>query len=157
MSSDDFELAAIWQRAENQIRRAQTQPVSHRLMLEIPVRTRSMANVRMHWARKARLTREERVATAGVFRDIKIRSRLARLRSVGWYVMLIRVAPRGLDDDNLRPALKAVRDEVTKQLGFDDDRDRRLSWDYAQLKGKPKEYAVRVALIPSSPEGLVQR
>ena len=43
-------------------------------------------------------------------------------------------------------AHKAVRDGIADALEVDDG-DTRLTWKYAQEKGKPKEYAVRVALL----------
>jgi hypothetical protein len=87
-----------------------------------------------------------------------MRKRLAATDAPGWYVMLTRVAPRKLDFDNLTSSLKAARDEVAKQLGFSDDNDARLQFDYSQEKGAPKEYAVKVTLIPNSvPKGMVQR
>lgn len=39
-----------------------------------------------------------------------------------------------LDDDNLRSALKAVRDGIAEKLGID-DRDPRVEWRYGQRKG----------------------
>lgn len=50
---------------------------------------------------------------------------------------------RGLDDDNLRGALKAVRDEVAKALGVDDKCERVL-WTYGEVKGP--EHGVRIAI-----------
>lgn len=59
-------------------------------------------------------------------------------------VKLTRIAPSdGLDDDNLRGALKAARDEMAVLLGLPvtrrgqaDDRDPRVSWEYDQRRGK---------------------
>jgi hypothetical protein len=62
-------------------------------------------------------------------------------------VRLTRIAPRQLDDDNLRGSLKAARDGVADWLGVPDN-DPRIRWDYAQEKGKPKTYAVRVDVAP---------
>jgi hypothetical protein len=58
-------------------------------------------------------------------------------------VHLTRIAPRELDDDNLRGALKSTRDGVADALGID-DRDPRVRWGYGQERGKVREYAVRV-------------
>lgn len=61
-------------------------------------------------------------------------------------VKLTRVAPsNGLDDDNLRGALKSVRDGIADALGVD-DRDPRVTWEYDQRRGKPREYAVEVEI-----------
>jgi hypothetical protein len=49
-------------------------------------------------------------------------------------VTLVRLAPSsGLDDDNIRGALKSVRDGVADALGVD-DRDPDVSWVYEQRR-----------------------
>jgi len=63
-------------------------------------------------------------------------------------ITLTRIAPRALDSDNLASGLKAVRDGVADALGVDDGTSR-IEWRYAQERGKPGEYAVRVAIQPS--------
>jgi hypothetical protein len=60
-------------------------------------------------------------------------------------VTLTRIAPRALDDDNLRGALKATRDEVAAWL-LVDDRDPRVTWTYAERRGAVREYAVEVSV-----------
>ncbi len=50
-------------------------------------------------------------------------------------VTLTRIAPRKLDDDNLAFAFKGIRDEVAAYFGVD-DADPRLTWRYAQERGK---------------------
>ena len=60
-------------------------------------------------------------------------------------VKLIRIAPRDLDDDNLRGALKHVRDGVADAFGCDDSARAGIRWDYGQEKPTtPRFYAVRV-------------
>jgi hypothetical protein len=62
----------------------------------------------------------------------------------GFVVTLVRVAPStGLDDDNLRPALKSIRDGVADALGLKSDRDPRVRWEYGQRRG---DYAVEVTI-----------
>ena len=59
---------------------------------------------------------------------------------------ITRIAPGTLDaHDNLPRALKACVDEIAAVLDVD-DKDKRVSWQYAQEKGRPKEYAVRVQI-----------
>lgn len=74
--------------------------------------------------RKIALQRE---AVAHAFLSHSLRSNLAKLREANpsgmWTVTLRRVAPLPLDDDNLAGRLKAVRDQVAKELGIN-DRDR---------------------------------
>lgn len=60
-------------------------------------------------------------------------------------VTLTRIAPGTLDDDNLRPAMKAVRDGVADALGVD-DRDPAVHWQYAQHRGGRGQWAVVVAV-----------
>lgn len=109
----------------------------------IPLRTRSTLNQREHWAKRARRTKRER----GVV-GLMLRAELGR---VVWLdddggavvVQLKRIAPRKLDDDNLRGALKAVRDEVAAFLGVDDG-DARVEWAYDQARGAAHEYGVEI-------------
>lgn len=56
--------------------------------------------------------------------------------SYAFNVLLTRIAPGKFDDDNLRAAFKAIRDGVADALGFKDDSDPRLHWEYAQEKGR---------------------
>lgn len=51
-------------------------------------------------------------------------------------VQWTRIAPRSLDDDNLRSAFKPLRDELAKHAGMD-DRSPRYEWQYQQERGKP--------------------
>ncbi len=103
----------------------------------IPIRTHSKLNQRIHWGARAKQAKAERTATWAAALPFAWDLRWGANPAV---VTLTRVSPRELDDDNLRGALKAVRDEVARLLGVD-DRDARVQWRYGQEKGKP---AVRV-------------
>lgn len=109
----------------------------------LPLVTVSVVNRREHWAKRAKRARQHRDIVGLVLRARVVTLRIAE----GVDVELTRIAPRELDDDNLRSALKAVRDGVADALGID-DRDRRVAWHYAQRRGSPKEYAVRLRLAP---------
>ena len=61
-------------------------------------------------------------------------------------VLLTRVAPRALDDDNLRGAFKSVRDGCADWLGVPDN-DPRVRWEYNQAKGAPKQTAAVVDVV----------
>lgn len=112
------------------------------IAFRIPLRLKSAANLREHWAVKAKRVLKERTAT-GIIARRKVPDLAA---APGAFVAtLTRVAPRALDDDNLRSAFKAVRDELAKQMGVD-DRNPRVRWEYGQEKGKPKEYAVKIEI-----------
>jgi hypothetical protein len=104
---------------------------------EVPIRVASTANLREHWAAKAKRVDAQKRATSTLFPRLKLRTLLV--------VRLVRVAPRELDDDNLRSALKSVRDGVALRLGID-DRSPLVVWDYAQEKGKPGQHAVRITV-----------
>ena len=105
----------------------------------IPVRTYSLTNQREHWAVKARRAQKERKWAYMLTADIK-------KLGLPLTVTLTRIAPRALDDDNIRAALKSIRDGVADRLGID-DRDERVTWDYVQRRGKPKEYAVDIEVV----------
>ncbi len=118
----------------------------------IPIRTKNGLNQRIHWAVRAKQVKAERQATRAAWLRA---ARTARLLAVialdlgddgpGLSVTLARIAPRQMDDDNLRGSLKAVRDEVAACLGVDDG-DARVTWAYGQERGEPKQYGVRVVI-----------
>lgn len=95
------------------------------------LRTESEANTRGHWSKKASRASDQRSLVAAL-----MRTRLRPLPTLPVEVTLKRYAPSaGLDDDNLRAALKATRDGVTDALGLPDDRDPRVTWRYQQVRG----------------------
>ena len=103
----------------------------------------SVANLRMHWAAKAKLTRDQRTRTR--------MSLAAVAQSFGVEVLpvtvvLTRIAPRRLDGDNLQSGFKAVRDGVADWLGVDDGNSL-VDWQYVQRSGKAGEYAVEIEVI----------
>lgn len=106
------------------------------IVVTLPLRTRSEANLREHWTKRAERTKQHRGTTRLV-----LRAKAAPF--LPCTVRLTRISPCELDDDNLRSALKACRDGVADWLGIN-DRDRRVTWEYGQAKGGVREYAVRV-------------
>lgn len=118
------------------------------MKLEIPLRLPSLANQRLHWAVKAKQTKAQRDALQWAWRAEIVRMRARGDRTVTHFpcvVTLTRVGPRELDDDNIRPAFKAIRDEIAAQLGFDDSRRSPIRWEYRQVK-RGKDYAVLVEI-----------
>jgi hypothetical protein len=105
--------------------------------VELPLRVESVANLREHWAVKGKRTKLHR-HTACV---------LGPSHPLPVVVTLTRIAPRALDDDNLRSGFKAIRDGVADRLGVD-DRDPRIEWRYAEKRGNPKQYAALVRIEP---------
>lgn len=106
-----------------------------RIAFTVPIRTKSAANLREHHMARHRRVKSERGATGR--------------RWPGWafgpllVVRLTRLSRGRLDDDNLRGALKGVRDEVAAKLRLD-DASPLVRWEYHQVKGEP---AVRVEVL----------
>jgi len=102
----------------------------------LPVRIVSITNEREHWRSRSRRAKAHRHAALAVpaFRPLPCR------------VTLTRIAPRKLDDDNLRSAFKSLRDGIADRLGVD-DRDPRVVWDYRQERSTAKTYAARVEIV----------
>lgn len=103
----------------------------------LPVQTVSEANRRDHWAVKAKRVKRHRLVARA----------LCPAMGLPCVVRLTRLSPGTLDDDNLRGALKAVRDGVADRLGVD-DRDPRVTWEYAQERSKGLKGVVRLELRP---------
>lgn len=110
--------------------------------VEIPMTLPSTANLRLHWAAKARLKKAQRTGVAFALKVTHVFDRVPTPRGSGgvWVpsgplvVTLTRVAPRKLDGDNLQTAFKHVRDAVAAYFGVD-DADPRISWRYEQARG----------------------
>lgn len=107
--------------------------------VRLPLRIVSEANMREHWRKVAQRRKDHRVTARLVLQQYA--------RPMGETcvvsVMLTRIAPRKLDDDNLQSGFKAARDGVADWLGIDDGSPR-IKWRYGQSKGRPGEYAARV-------------
>ena len=108
-------------------------------MIQIPLRTVSESNCAEHWSKKAK---------RHAMQKLVVKSACKAALHAGLLpctVKLTRIG-RKLDDDNLRGALKYVRDAVAellvpgKAVGRADD-DARITWEYSQEKGKP---AIRI-------------
>jgi len=114
----------------------------------LSVRTWSEANQRGHWGKRARRAKKQREAARLLVRA----ARVVLPKSGPVAITLTRIAPRALDTDNLVSGLKAVRDGLADALGVDDGSSR-IEWRYAQEKGKPGEYSVRVEIRPVHDDG----
>lgn len=117
--------------------------------VEFPLRTVSALNEREHWGAKARRVKRERRTTGLALLmvrgspTLKARAR-GHLAGDGRLVVELTRLSRGeLDDDNLRGALKSVRDQVAEWLGVD-DRDPRVTWAYGQERAAG--FAVRICI-----------
>lgn len=103
----------------------------------------SVANMRLHWAVKAKLAKDQRTRTR---MSLAAMAESSGARMLPVTVVLTRIAPKRLDGDNLQSGFKAVRDGVADWLGVDDG-NRLIDWQYAQRSGRPGEYAVEVEVI----------
>lgn len=114
----------------------------------VPIRTHSTnEKQRVHWRALRKSSKSERQAVALMLAaELDVEKVRAELGAGGVVVLLERHSPGMLDaDDNLRGALKAVKDEVAAWLGVDDGvKETRVEWRYAQEKST--DHAVRITL-----------
>jgi hypothetical protein len=114
----------------------------------IPIQTVSVLNVREHWAKRSRRTKQHRTTTYAMLLSYGKAADLYRIAApIRFTITLTRIGGRTLDDDNLRAALKATRDGVADWLGIDDG-DKRLTWQYGQEpKQRKMPPGVRVEIV----------
>ncbi len=114
------------------------------MIVEVPIRLESIANISEHWAQTAKRKREHRAAVWYALKAAKAP------HSLPCKVTLTRIAPRQLDShDNLRMSAKACVDSVTDWLDLKTDADPRVSWEYAQLRRGVKDYSLLVEIVPA--------
>jgi hypothetical protein len=117
------------------------------LTFVVPVRTVSTLNTREHWAKRAKRAKQERTTAWSCF--VHARCRIdrpcpwARDSRGKFIVSLTRHGVRLLDDDNLRCALKSVRDGIADALGVD-DRSPLVEWRYDQQRARMPSVSVKV-------------
>ena len=105
----------------------------------LPLVTESEANQRDRWGKAKRAKAQRAAVPMALAPTARIRPWLTMAPLV---VVLTRIAPRELDDDNAVSAMKACRDGVADALGIN-DRDPRLVWIVDQRRGTA---AVQVSL-----------
>jgi hypothetical protein len=111
--------------------------------VEMDMKIVSVANMRLHWAAKARLTKSQRQKTRNALAAV---AQSFGVEVLPVTVVLTRVAPRRLDGDNLQSGFKAVRDGVADWLGVDDGNSL-VDWQYAQRSAGAKVYKVEIEVI----------
>lgn len=104
----------------------------------IPMRTYSEANMRSHFYEKSNRTKTQR---GNVYCAMYIKKPMKTLPAT---VRLTRYGVNLLDDDNIRGALKAVRDEIAHYFGVDDSPTSPLKFEYAQQR--EKHYGIRIEI-----------
>jgi hypothetical protein len=100
-----------------------------------------------NWWVGSKLAKQQREATALALASLApVREAMAE----GCIVTMTRVSAGTLDDDNLRPALKRIRDTVAVFLlggkTGERDNDSRIVWLYEQAKGKRNCPAVDIEI-----------
>ena len=123
------------------------------MILTIPMKLPSCANLREHWATRAKRVKAQRTAVWAAFRSRAIYGALSGvtamlMRGEQLEARLIRQSPRRLDDDNAVSSLKAARDQVAKELGINDGGDS-VVWTYSQRKG-PALLVIEIRPLESS-------
>lgn len=115
--------------------------------MQFPLHTESENKHRrgMHWAASANKTAKERADVRIVLTQLDRPALHLADRPNAFTVTLTRIFVGELDDDNLRGALKAVRDEVAAWLGLD-DRSKVIRWRYGQLTCERGRWAVKIEI-----------
>lgn len=118
----------------------------------MPLRTISGDNAHKHWRTKARRAKIHRTIARAAFPGpwSKFQDQIGLPHEfalgAGVTITLTRIAPKELDDDGNASGMKSIRDGIADAMGLKSDRDPRVTWRYAQERGRPREYAVRVAI-----------
>lgn len=117
-----------------------------RYRVTLPVYLPSVANLREHWAAKAKRTKNQRLDGNYVV-WVSIPSKSERMGN-SWKITLTRIGPKPLDThENLPISFKAMVDGIAETLGCDDDSDSRLEWVYRQER-RGNLYGVEILLEP---------
>lgn len=116
-------------------------PVSVRVCVPTPNPTRGGRG--WHWQKSAALAKKQRAAVEAVLFGLAA-------PPPPWVVTLTRASAGSLDDDNLRPALKHLRDALAQWLMGGTpgqmDGDGRVEWHYKQRPGKRSAPAVDIEI-----------
>ena len=108
--------------------------------VRLPLQIISEANSRDHWRKSSARKKSHRMIARSV-----LQQHARPMHDGAVTILLTRIGPRTLDDDNLASGFKACRDGVADWLGIDDGSPR-LSWRYGQCKSRPGEYAAEVSV-----------
>lgn len=115
----------------------------------LPIVTVSEMNTREHWSKKSVRHSKQKKAVWARWHDANYATPIVALPC---NVKLTRIGSRKLDSDNNVMAFKAIRDELADlirpglAIGRADDTDL-INWEYTQVKGKPKEKAIRIQIF----------
>lgn len=115
------------------------------MRFHIPIHLPSLANTRLHWRKMDKLKKQQRTAT----RYCLIGKTIPPLPLI---VIITRIGPSKLDDDNLASACKYVRDEIARTVGVDDGSPL-YTWAYRQRITSAELPGVEVEMIERVDEG----
>jgi hypothetical protein len=101
----------------------------------VPIAAPSLTNLREHWSKRHRRTKGQRTAVRLMLLCARLELRHL-MRAPRLEVELVRhlQKDRRVDDDNLRSALKSIRDEVAAFFEHDDGSEF-FVWRYGQAPG----------------------
>ena len=111
------------------------------ITFEVPIRIESEANQRVHWSKRWRRFRDQRIILRNGWN--RATNHAGKLNASSYVVTLTRIGHKLLDDDNLAGGLKGVQDEIAKILGIDDG-DARIKWVRKQRKGTEYSCVVKI-------------
>lgn len=118
------------------------------IYFDVPILTVSEANMREHWAAKAKRAKSQRsdmytflMAFAKSVKDCARPHHKSK-----WVVAIKRVGIRRLDDDNLAGSAKHVRDEIAAWMGCDDGPDGPITWSYDQYSHSTAECGLMISI-----------
>ena len=120
-----------------------------RVCVTIKVKTKNPTNNLRHWRTLSKEANEQKEAATLALLDVPP-WRWVQMET-GCVVTLTRISAGRLDSDNLRAALKHIKDAVAVKLfggtlGQRDDDDR-ATWRYGQILGPRGHYAVIVSIV----------
>lgn len=109
------------------------------IVIQLPGVPRNRLNRRRGWWADWREGKRRRASACMIVSAAFVESRFWFERHI-WpvTVLLRRIGPRMLDDDNLVASLKSDRDGIADALGMKDN-DKRLVWKYAQASTGKKD------------------
>lgn len=124
------------------VARKLVEPTSVSVFVE--VKTVSESNVREH-----HFSRSQRASSQKEITTYRLRSAYVTCPfPLPLTVTLTRRGARELDDDNLRGAMKAVRDAVARWLGVDDKHSDVVRYEYAQELAGRRPVGVTIRIEP---------
>ena len=114
------------------------------VLICLPLRLVNETNAREHWAARCGRAKTHRQIAGWTAKPCVLGM------SPPYRVMITRIGPRRLDDDNLAASAKHVRDGIADALGIDDG-DPRIAWMYDQRRCGPRDvtlegYGVEVCI-----------